>query len=678
MRSSILALLATSFLAVPGQAYAAVLETADNSSAEARGAIIVVGRAAADDAEAQARATPGGTDVVRYEDYADKSPVSLRDTLAFSPGVYTQPRFGQEVRLSIRGSGISRGFHMRGLTLLQDGVPINLADDNGDFQELEPIFFDHLEVYRGANALRFGSGTLGGAINGVTPNGRDAQGIYVRGDAGGFDTLRGLATIGGASGRIDYWMGMSADRSDGDRDHAGRHSLRFQGNVGLALSDAVSTRFYASINRIDQELPGALTQTQVLTTPKMANTANITGNQARDIDSIRLQNRTRFDFGTTQLDVGVFFNGKDLFHPIFQVIDQASNDYGGFARLDHEAGPLSLTVGGEIRRGSTHARQFLNVRGKRGALQFDAEQDARTATLYGEVRFRPVEQITLIAGAIYADGFRKRRVDFSTGAAQDGRISLNAFSPKFGLLFEPSPDIQVYANYSRSAEFPGFGEVFQSVGAPAVSTFIGDIRAQRAWSAEIGTRGKTGALSWDVSFYRATVKGEMLQYSVNANAGIPAATFNAGRTLHQGVEAGLSFEPADWLRLRQVWQYSDFRFRQDRSFHDNRLPVVPKNVLRSEVRIGRDRLHVAPSLEWMPQGAWADYANTIRTGGYALLGLTAGATLKEGLDLFLDARNLTGKKAIGDISAVLAASAASAIYNPVERRAVYAGFRARF
>ncbi len=71
---------------------------------------------------------------------------------------------------------MSRGFHMRGLTLLQDGVPINLAYVNGDFQELEPTFFDHLEVYRGANALRFGSGTLGGAINGVTPTGKTASG----------------------------------------------------------------------------------------------------------------------------------------------------------------------------------------------------------------------------------------------------------------------------------------------------------------------------------------------------------------------------------------------------------------------------------------------------------------------------------------------------------------------
>ena len=58
-----------------------------------------------------------------HEDYADKSLVSLRDALGFSPGIYLQPRFGQEVRISIRGSGISRGFHMRGLTLLQDGIP---------------------------------------------------------------------------------------------------------------------------------------------------------------------------------------------------------------------------------------------------------------------------------------------------------------------------------------------------------------------------------------------------------------------------------------------------------------------------------------------------------------------------------------------------------------------------
>jgi len=660
--------LALAALAAPLPAYADDEAGADDSGGKT---IIVVGHAATTRAEEQASKTPGGTDVVRHEDYADRSLVSLRDTLAFSAGVYTQPRFGQEVRIAIRGSGISRGFHMRGLTLLQDGIPINLADDNGDFQELEPAFFDHLEVYRGANALRFGSGTLGGAINGVTPNGRDAPGLYLRADGGSFKTARGLVSHGGGSGAVDYWAGISADTSDGDRDHARRKSLRFHGNLGFQLSPVASTRFYASLNRIDQQLPGALTAENALNRPGQG---NVIGDQQRNIDSLRLQNRTRFDWGATRLDIGAFVNAKELYHPIFQVIDQSSTDYGAFARLDHAAGPFELTLGGEIRRGSTRAKQFVNVNGKRGAPVFDADQDARTANVYAEARFTPVARLTLVAGALYADGWRKRAVRFSTTPTQDGRIHFDALSPKFGLLYEPAPGVQLFANYSRSAEFPGFGEVFQTVSG--VSTFIDAIRPQRAWTAEIGTRGKAGWVSWDIAAYRATLKGEMLQYNVAAD--IPAATFNADRTLHQGIEAALSLQPADWLRLRQIWQYSDFRFRGDSQFGNNRLPVVPRHVLRSEVRIGGETLHVAPNLEWVPQGAFADYRNLTRTPGYALVGVTAGATVAQGIDLFLDARNLTGKKAIGDISAALLATSASVIYYPVERRAVYGGVRARF
>jgi iron complex outermembrane receptor protein len=80
----------------------------------------------------------------------------------------------------------------------------------------------------------------------------------------------------------------------------------------------------------------------------------------------------------------------------------------------------------------------------------------------------------------------------------------------------------------------------------------------------------------------------------------------------------------------------------------------------------------------VPQGAFADYANSVRTPGYALIGLTAGATLREGTDLFLDVRNIADKKAIGDVSAVLTATATSAIYYPVEGRAIFGGVRARF
>ncbi|MBF9150471.1 TonB-dependent receptor family protein [Novosphingobium jiangmenense] len=658
----------TRILAVAPWAMAFSLATAAHAedTAADSAAIIVIGQNDASVAEQQAAQTPGGTDVVTYEDYADRTVVSLRDALAFSPGVYTQPRFGQEVRISIRGSGLSRSFHMRGLTLLQDGVPINLADDNGDFQELEPIFLDHLEVYRGANALRFGSGTLGGAINGVTPRGDEAHGIYARLDAGSFDFLRGLVSAGFGDAQANAWAAISADRHDGDRQHASRRSLRFNGNVGLALGETITTRFYATASTIRQDLPGALTLTDALSTPRKG---NFTGDQARNIDSLRLQNRTTFDLGTLHLTVGGFYNIKQLDHPIFMVIDQKSEDRGLFARAEWEIGIVSLTLGGESRWGTTRARQFVNQNGKRGALVFRAEQRARTSNLYGEVRVSPAETLTLIVGGIYANGTRQQDRELPSGVT--GRASFDAFSPRFGLLWRPAPDVQVYANYSRSAEFPTFVELAQQ------AAFV-PVRPQRAWTAEVGTRGKLGRLEWDLSAYRADLTGEMLQYTPDANVGIPAATFNAGKTRHQGIEAALSWQPAEWLRLRQIWQYSDFRFRADVQFANNRLPVIPRHVLRSELRLGTDALHLAPSLEWVPQGAFADYRNTVRAPGYALLGLSAGASVTKDLDLFADMRNLTGKKAVGDIAAVIAANGSSAIYYPVERRAIYAGLRARF
>ena len=639
--------------------------------------IIVTGQRAASEAEKRAANTPGGTDVVTYEDYADKSLVSLRDALAFSPGVYLQPRYGQEVRISIRGSGLSRGFHMRGITLLQDGVPINLADDNGDFQELEPTFFDHLEVYRGANALRFGSGTLGGAINGVTPTGETAAGLYLRGDAGSFDTYRGLVSYGVQSGPGDAWAALSYDSSDGDRDHARRNSLRFHGNVGLQITDSIENRTYASINNINQELPGALNYATALSDPK---TGNFTGDQARDIDSLRLQNRTRFTFANGQLDAGVFLNAKSLYHPIFQVIDQKSTDRGVYARFDYTSGPFELTLGGEARFGDVASKRFVNVNGERGAVTFNADQDAHTTNLYGEVRYRPVEQLQLIAGGIYADGMRKQHQTFNSfmGGATDitGRADFSAFSPKFGVLFEPTDDIQLFANYSRSVEFPGFIELAQ------VASFV-NLDAQRAWTFEVGTRGRAGIAEWDIAAYRADIRGELLQFTVGSD--IPASTFNADKTLHQGIEAALSLDFGEWVKLRQVYQYSDFRFNDDAQYGDNRLPVVPKHVYRAELRLGTDKMHLAPNVEWVPDGAWADYRNTFSTGSYTLVGLTAGATVADGIDLFLDARNLLNEKAVGDISAIIAASytsvnapPADVIFYPVERRAVFGGVRARF
>ena len=623
--------------------------------------ITVTGRIAKAEADADRR--PGGADIVTAEDYENVAAVSLRDALAFSPGVYAQPRFGQEVRISIRGSGISRGFHMRGLTLLQDGAPINLADDNGDFQELDPFIFEHIEVYRGANSLRFGGTTLGGGINGVTPTGRSAEGVNLRLDGGSFETIRGKAAFGYAGRRADAWGAVTFDSSDGDRDHARRDSLRLHANTGIRLTDRIETRFYASAQKIDQELPGALNLATTLNAPR---TGSFAGDQERDIDSLRLQNRTKIDVGHGTLEVGAFVNLKQLFHPIFQVVDQNSTDWGAFARLDFARGPLELTLGSTARFGTVDALRYVNVNGNRGARTFEADWRAQTIDVYGEGRYR-LGAFVLIGGGVYSHGEREQDQIFPVPA--QGSFSDDQFSPRFGLIWSPRKHVQVYANVSRSHEMPGFIELGQ------VAAFV-PLDSQRAWTAEVGVRGHVGIASFDVSLYRARVRGELLQFNVGPD--IPASTFNAGSTLHQGIEAGFDLDLGKWARLRQVYQYNDFRFRDDAQYGDNRLPVVPKHLYRAELRLGTEKLNVAPRVEWVPQGAWADYSNNLKVDGYATLGLTAEARVRKGLSLFVDARNLTGTDAVGDISAAIAATPASVIFYPIERRAVYGGIRAHF
>ncbi|MFC7290418.1 TonB-dependent receptor family protein [Hirschia litorea] len=632
--------------------------------------IIVTSLASTQAAEALVAKTPGGADIVSHEEYANRFLVSLRDTLAFSPGVYTQPRYGQEVRISIRGSGISRGFHMRGLTLLQDGAPINLADDNGDFQELEPIFFDHLEVYRGSNALRFGSGTLGGAINGVTPTGKTAQGVYLRADVGSFNTARGLISGGTSRDKLDAWGALSADTSDGDREHASRQSVRFHGNIGYAISNNITSRFYASINQIDQELPGALTEEIALTEPK---TGNFFNDQARDIDSVRIQNQTLFNLGESELKVGLFYNDKSLFHPIFQVVNYDSIDQGIFTRWNWIGKKWEVSLGGEARFGDIESKRFVNNNGTSGDLTFDADQNAYTANIYGEVRFKPTNQLTLIGGGIYANGEREQHTKFNSfmGGPVDatGKADFDAFSPKLGVLYTVDNTIQLYANYSKSAEFPGFIELAQ------IASFV-PIEEQTAWTLETGSRGSLGIAEWDISLYRSEIDNEILQFNIDPDT--PASTFNANDTIHQGLEAGLSLQLSEWLKLRQIYQYSDFKFEDDSQYGDNTLPVIPEHVYRAELQVGSNRFNVAPSLEWIPEGPYADYTNTKQLDGYVLLGLTASIRVSDSIDFVIDARNLTDERAVGDVSATISADASSRIYTPIERRAVFGSIRARF
>src|SRR3546814_12307233 len=109
-----------------------------------------------------------------------------------------------------------------------------------------------------------------------------------------------------------------------------------------------------------------------------------------------------------------------------------------------------------------------------------------------------------------------------------------------------------------------------------------DVGPQKAWTMEIGTRGRVGIASWDVTFYRSNLRSAMLQFALAPD--VPSSTFNAGRTRHQGIEAGLDLALAPLARLRQVYPLNDFSLRDCVEYVNNRLPVVYKLQYRAELR----------------------------------------------------------------------------------------------
>ena len=630
------------------------------------------------DARAEVARTAGGATVVDGADLRDQRAGTLADALNQAAGVYAQSRFGaQEMRLSIRGSGLQRTFHTRGITVLQDGVPLNLADGSGDFQSIDTLAASHIEVFRGANALQFGSGTLGGSVNFVTDTGYTA-GTEVRAEGGSCGYRRAYASSGAVRGKVDGFASVGYFGQDGFRDHAEQRELRFTSNVGLQLANGIENRTFLTLTRSDSELPGSLTKAQLEADSRQSNAANreTALDQRRDTKVVRLANKSVVRASdTAQTEVAVYLARKELDHPIFQVLLQDNTDVGVSLRYIDSA-PLAghsnrLVLGINPQTGTTRGDSFVNLAnsGARGARTDTYRQNASNFIAYGENQYGVTEQLTLVGGAQAMAATRHNRDLFVPTGQVNGSYDRQylGFSPKIGAIYAVQKGVQLFGNVAGSFEPPSFGEAPQIIAG-------GPLKAQRAVTAEIGTRGSNSGVSWDLSVYRATLNNELLSVQTpvggNQTSGV---TVNAQRTLHQGVEAAVSVKPLPWATVRLNGLYNDFKLDGDAAFGNNRLPGVAKFLLRSEWRADIGSQFIALTTE-IADKTFIDFANSFSADGYTVFGVKAGGALLPQLAWFAEARNL-GDEQYASSSGVIrnANGSDQGQFLPGDGRSVYAG-----
>lgn len=651
--------------------------------------LVVVGErlplAAEDAATARAEADlqPGGTTVIDAESYKRGRASTYQDMLGFAPGVFVQPRHGaDESRLSIRGSGLQRTFHMRGILLLADGIPVSLADGGGDFQSVAPPLLDHLTVYRGANGHALGGATLGGVIDFVSPTGRTSAPVDASIEGGSFGYARGTISGGATAGKWDFWAGTTISESEGFREHARSQDQRFQANLGYRFSDHLENRTFFGYSDTDSELPGSLTRAQMEDDPTQATPGNIINDAHRDFPLYRVGDRLSWAVDGHRVDVHAGYSHKELFHPLYffsigpvpigPVIDQRTDDGVGSVRYQGELGSHRLTLLVSYAAGLAHDQRYANEGGERGALTDESAQRSTNGTIDLGDEMTVVDGTWISAGVQFVRATRDYD-DLFIGAVDNSEtFDYRQANPRVGVRQELGEGVQLYGNLSRSFDAPSFGEIVPVGVQPGLL----DLEAQKAWTAEIGSRGGIERASWDVSAYYAWIRNELLSYQTGPSQ---STTLNADRTRHAGLELGGDVVPVDGLagdgriRVRGSYLFSWFRFDDDVQFGSNQIAGLPPHAVKIEALYEfLGGWYAGPTAEAASAG-YVDHANNEQAPGWGLLGAKVGFRAGSGFSAWVEGRNLLDKTYAATYGVVTTATPASAVYNPGDGRAVYAG-----
>ena len=651
--------------------------------------VIGSGRDAAEVRE-QLRTNPGSVANIEPFELRATRQANLPDILRFTPGVFAQARFGaaDEAQISIRGSGLRNNFHLRGLTILVNGMPYRNADGFSDFESIELLTAQSVQVYKAASAFRFGGSTLGGAVDIETKTGYTSEPINVNAQGGAYGFFKGQASSGAVSGPFNYYASYARTQVDGYRDWSAQKRDRVNLHAGYVLSKRFDARAFYLYANVSEQLPGSLTRGEFDATPDMAVPTNAQNRWGRDYQLHHLGTQLRAQISPSQrLEIAPYIQYRDIVHPIFQVIDQISRDFGTEVRYQNNAAigdrANTLSAGVQFATGTVDNKQYVNSGGNEGALTKDQLDRAGSTALYVEDRFNATSKLSAVIGLRYATALRRVEDRFLSNGDQTDERDFNAFTPRLGVIYDlPAVHGQLYANASRTYEPP----LLLELNSLAVPGFV-DVKPQDARQLEIGSRGAARGWTWDVALYNIEIRDEILNVNVTP---FPTAQFtvpayrNAERTRHRGIEAGAERDIAssllssgkggDRLSARAAYTLNRFTFTRDSLYQGNRLPGAPDHVFDAELVYRHPSgLTLRPSAEWVTGKYFANSANTVSNEGWVTFN-TRGELLMPHYNarIFVEARNITDRRYS---AAVTVDDAAGRHFLPADRRAVYAGLQ---
>lgn len=696
------------------------------------GTLLLDAEAIADRLRNRLRQSGEASTVIGADDYDHIASPTVADAMANEPGVVVQEFFGgnDQPRIQIRGSGLQQSPTERGLLVLQNGMPVNRADGSYIVGLAAPGSAEAIEIWRGAAANRLGASILGGAVNFISPTASTDPSTRLRFSGGTFGQfgVSGQTTFRGDS--VNGLLQFELNQKDGFRDF-NNDSQRYSigGNLEFRHSDTAKTHLFLSYTDLEFDVPGPLTKSALSFDPSANHAgpsviapgvvANPGPNVFRDrprrtATQLLAGARTIVDLADHRFDFGLSASATDdsFRFPIAAGERETDGwDMNISARYAYRPESVNglpmIEATMNYAYGEADRNYYHNAAGNRGP-QFGAnELKASTLSLHLGANLPLSEALTLSPSLSYTYAERDNTdVWFHATRPTIGYSPMNptmplpngsvptvsnsyrqhydGWSPRLALTWTPTERQTAWIAYSHGFEPPTHDDLLATSGGtpfsgpgrpnPAMPTSTAaafstaNLAAQEADTIEIGWKGRTqGGLAWDVTAYHSRIDNEIL--SLRDITASPRGSINADKTIHNGIEAGLSGRISDRLSARLAWTYQDFRFDNDPIRGNNRLGGTPEHLINATLAWeATDRLTLFGSARWVPVKTPVDNMNSLYANPYFVADLRATYKLSEQATLYAGVSNIFDEKYAASTLVVDQARSDQAAFIPGEGR----------
>lgn len=290
---------------------------------------------------------------------------------------------------------------------------------------------------------------------------------------------------------------------------------------------------------------------------------------------------------------------------------------------------------------------------------------------YLQVDFKPIEKLSLSFGGRY-DIMSLKYINNVNSTS--GSITYNRFTPKCGANYKVLKNISLYANVSQGFSPPSLTAIFRPRPNTNPVEFYTNLQPAVFNNFELGSYQSyfNGLLTVDLAFYQMNGFNELLNIRQQDNS---FDYQSAGRTLHRGVEFGLTSKPTKELSIRYggtvaLHRFEDFQISTRstdaiKNLGGFEMPTSPRYSSNGEIYYYPKWLkNFRTSLEWQYLSSYfQNQINTVKYEGYHLINFRAGYSWK-GVELYANLMNLTD---------ALYATSVSRGNNPTDRSTFNAG-----